>query len=113
MLSGVTRMTVSLVVIMFEITGDVQYIVPIMITVMVSKWVGDGISRDGIYDEHILINEYPFLDNKASYRFSNVAKSIMKQNLFVLELRPYTVKVCTQMLRFLLGHKLRKFFCQL
>jgi len=91
MLSGVTRMTVSLVVIMFEITGDVQYIVPIMIVVMVAKWVGDGIAHDGIYDEHILLNEYPFLDNKASYRFSQVAKSIMKPNLFVLELRPYSV----------------------
>ena len=93
MLSGVTRMTVSLVVIMFEITGDVQYIVPIMITVMVAKWFGDGICKDGIYDEHILLNEYPFLDNKASYRFSQVARNIMKENLSFLELRSYTVGV--------------------
>ena len=93
MLSGVTRMTVSLVVIMFEITGDVQYIVPIMIVVMVAKWVGDMICKDSIYEEHILYNEYPFLDNKASYRFDEVAKTIMKPNLFVLELRPYTVNV--------------------
>ena len=30
-LGGVTRMTVSLVVIMFELTGGVRYIVPLMV----------------------------------------------------------------------------------
>ena len=40
MLSGVTRMTVSLVVIMFELTGGITYIVPIMVAVMIAKWVG-------------------------------------------------------------------------
>ncbi|CAG2216453.1 CLCN3_4_5 [Mytilus edulis] len=33
-LGGVTRMTVSLVVIMFELTGGLQYIVPLMLAVM-------------------------------------------------------------------------------
>ena len=93
MLGGVSRMTISLVVIMFEITGDVNYIVPIMLTVMVAKWSGEFLNRDGIYDEYIVLKEYPFLDNNASYRFSDVSKSIMKQNLFVLELRPYSVQV--------------------
>ena len=32
-LGGVTRMTVSLVVIMFELTGGVRYIVPLMVSV--------------------------------------------------------------------------------
>ncbi|KAJ1969589.1 glycerol ethanol, ferric requiring protein, partial [Dimargaris verticillata] len=40
-LGGVTKMTVSLVVIMFELTGALHYIVPTMITVMVTKIVGD------------------------------------------------------------------------
>ena len=31
-LGGVTRMTVSLVVIMFELTGGVRYIVPLMVS---------------------------------------------------------------------------------
>ena len=38
-LSGVTRMTVSLVVIMFEVTGGMQYIVPFMVATMASKWI--------------------------------------------------------------------------
>lgn len=33
-LGGVTRMTVSLVVIMFELTGSLQFIVPTMAAVM-------------------------------------------------------------------------------
>ncbi|KAA8582691.1 hypothetical protein FQN60_006362 [Etheostoma spectabile] len=37
-LGGVTRMTVSLVVIMFELTGGLEYIVPLMAATMTSKW---------------------------------------------------------------------------
>ncbi|KAM5345491.1 hypothetical protein ACJ41O_011353 [Fusarium nematophilum] len=62
-LAGVTRMTVSIVVIMFELTGALTYVLPIMIAVMISKWVGDAFSRRGIYESWIHLNEYPFLDN--------------------------------------------------
>lgn len=41
--------TVSLVVIMFELTGGLTYIVPIMVAVMISKWVGDALFKDGMY----------------------------------------------------------------
>ncbi|EAQ89079.1 hypothetical protein CHGG_05698 [Chaetomium globosum CBS 148.51] len=61
-LAGVTRMTVSIVVIMFELTGALNYVLPIMIAVMISKWVGDAFSRRGIYESWIHFNEYPFLD---------------------------------------------------
>ena len=62
-LAGVTRMTVSIVVIMFELTGALTYVLPIMVAVMISKWVGDAFSRRGIYESWIQFNEYPFLDN--------------------------------------------------
>lgn len=62
-LGGVTRMTVSIVVIMFELTGALTYVLPIMIAVMVSKWVGDAFGKRGIYESWIQFNEYPFLDN--------------------------------------------------
>lgn len=62
-LTGVTRMTVSIVVIMFELTGALTYVLPIMVAVMISKWVGDAFSRQGIYESWIHFNEYPFLDN--------------------------------------------------
>ncbi|RCI13711.1 hypothetical protein L249_7957 [Ophiocordyceps polyrhachis-furcata BCC 54312] len=62
-LAGVTRMTVSIVVIMFELTGALTYVLPIMVAVMTSKWVGDAISSRGIYESWIHLKEYPFLDN--------------------------------------------------
>ena len=34
-------MTISLTVIIVESTGDITYGIPIMITVMVAKWIGD------------------------------------------------------------------------
>lgn len=57
-------MTVSIVVIMFELTGALTYVLPIMIAVMLSKWVGDAFGKRGIYESWIRFNEYPFLDNR-------------------------------------------------
>ncbi|OQO13531.1 hypothetical protein B0A48_01760 [Cryoendolithus antarcticus] len=63
-LAGATRMTVSIVVIMFELTGALSYVLPIMVAVMLAKWTGDGIHKRGIYEAWIHLNGYPFLDNK-------------------------------------------------
>ena len=63
-LGGVTRMTVSIVVIMFELTGALTYVLPIMVAVMLSKWVGDALGKQGIYESWIHRNAYPFLDNR-------------------------------------------------
>ncbi|PAA61850.1 hypothetical protein BOX15_Mlig002140g1 [Macrostomum lignano] len=61
-LGGVTRMTLSLVAIMLELTGGLEYSLPLMIAALTSKWVGDGLSGGGgIYEAHIRLNGYPFL----------------------------------------------------
>ncbi|XP_023229740.1 H(+)/Cl(-) exchange transporter 3-like isoform X1 [Centruroides sculpturatus] len=77
-LGGVTRMTVSLVVVMFEMTGSVNYIVPLMVAIMTSKWVGDAFGKEGIYDAHIQLNCYPFLDNKTEFTETTLAADAMK-----------------------------------
>ena len=77
-LGGVTRMTVSLVVIMFELTGGLQYIVPLMAAVMTAKWVGDAFGKEGIYDAHIHLNGYPFLDSKEEFTHTTVAADVMR-----------------------------------
>jgi len=77
-LGGVTRMTVSLVVIMFELTGGVRYIVPLMAAAMASKWVGDALGRMGIYDAHIDLNGYPFLDCKDEFGHTTLAADVMQ-----------------------------------
>ncbi|KAF9054444.1 Cl-channel protein [Panaeolus papilionaceus] len=61
MLGGVTRMTISLVVILFELTGALSHVLPIMICVMTSKWVGDALGKDGIYAAWIAMRRYPWL----------------------------------------------------
>ncbi|KAJ5463951.1 CTD kinase subunit gamma Ctk3C-terminal [Penicillium sp. IBT 31633x] len=63
-LGGATRMTLSIVVIMFELTGALTYVIPIMIAVMLSKWCGDIFGKRGIYESWIRVNEYPFLDHR-------------------------------------------------
>lgn len=77
-LGGVTRMTVSLVVIMFELTGGLQYIVPLMVAAVMSKWVGDAFGKEGIYDGHIHLNGYPFLDSKDEFTHTTLATDVMK-----------------------------------
>lgn len=81
-LGGVTRMTVSLVVIMFELTGGVRYIVPLMAAAMASKWVGDALGKQGIYDAHIMLNAYPFLDSKEEFASTALASDVMQPKQF-------------------------------
>uniref|UniRef100_A0A671KVC2 Chloride channel protein n=1 Tax=Sinocyclocheilus anshuiensis TaxID=1608454 RepID=A0A671KVC2_9TELE len=77
-LGGVTRMTVSLVVIMFELTGGLEYIVPLMAAAMTSKWVADALGRESIYEAHIRLNGYPFLEAKEEFRHKTLATDVMR-----------------------------------
>eukprot|EP01065_Artemidia_motanka_P018337 TRINITY_DN21656_c1_g1_i1.p1 TRINITY_DN21656_c1_g1~~TRINITY_DN21656_c1_g1_i1.p1 ORF type:complete len:982 (+),score=78.58 TRINITY_DN21656_c1_g1_i1:116-3061(+) len=64
-LCGVTRMTISLVTIMFELTGGLEYVIPVTIGVVVSKWVADGLGgRDSIYTLLMDVKGLNFLDPK-------------------------------------------------
>lgn len=93
-LAGVTRMTVSIVVIMFELTGALDYVLPIMIAVMISKWVGDAFSRRSIYESWIQFNEYPYLDNSEEMVIPDIpASQIMTriEDLVVLTATGHTI----------------------
>ncbi|KAF2836657.1 hypothetical protein M501DRAFT_1018548 [Patellaria atrata CBS 101060] len=96
-LGGATRMTVSIVVIMFELTGALTYVLPIMIAVMISKWVGDAISTRGIYESWIHFNGYPFLDNSEdnSARIPDVAAAQVMtriEDLIVITATGHTIQ---------------------
>eukprot|EP00092_Neocalanus_flemingeri_P026252 GFUD01028453.1.p1 GENE.GFUD01028453.1~~GFUD01028453.1.p1 ORF type:complete len:759 (+),score=230.31 GFUD01028453.1:82-2358(+) len=60
MLGGVVRMTISLTVILIEATGNLTYGFPIMVVLMVAKWVGDYFN-EGLYDIHIQLAGVPLL----------------------------------------------------
>ncbi|BGP25738.1 chloride channel [Rhodotorula toruloides] len=77
-LGGVTRMTISLVVILFELTGAIDIVLQLMMAVMVAKFTGDYISKEGIYETWINLRKYPFLNNKADYRCDTIlARHVM------------------------------------
>lgn len=62
-LSGITHLTVTVVVIMFELTGAFKYILPTMITVAVTKAINDryGAGHGGIADQMIEFNGLPLI----------------------------------------------------
>lgn len=100
-LGGVTRMTVSIVVIMFELTGALTYVLPIMIAVMVSKWVGDAFGKRGIYESWIHFDGYPFLDNSDEYPIPDIPASQIAtriEDLVVLTATGHTIESLTKIL---------------
>ncbi|KAF9277323.1 hypothetical protein BGZ68_009388 [Mortierella alpina] len=84
-LSGVTRMTVSLVVIMFELTGAMTYSLPIMMAVMIGKFVGDAFSPDAFFNKLIDLNGHPYLDNKKDYNTFGTAADIADRFLETID----------------------------
>ncbi|KAL1306923.1 hypothetical protein AAFC00_005566 [Neodothiora populina] len=81
-LAGVSRMTISLCVIMFELTGELEYVVPHMIAIMVAKWVADSLGKEGVYDLAQNVLGHPFLDLDHSMAL------VQKENALVEELIP-------------------------
>lgn len=61
LLAGMTRITISLCVMMIEATGNVRYGLPLMLAIMGAKLVGDAINA-GLYDQIILVKHWPFLE---------------------------------------------------
>lgn len=92
-------MTVSLVVIVFELTGGLEYIVPLMAAVMTSKWVGDAFGREGIYESHIRLNGYPFLDAKSEFTHTTLAREVCQNQMLLVTYTVYSMyKRCGEML---------------
>lgn len=70
-LAGVTRTTISLAVIVVELTGTLDYVVPVAIAVLAAKVTSDAILAEGIYDLVIHLNQFPYLDCKKVHHFGS------------------------------------------
>mmetsp|Transcript_99887 Transcript_99887/g.287001 ORF Transcript_99887/g.287001 Transcript_99887/m.287001 type:complete len:1585 (+) Transcript_99887:104-4858(+) len=91
MLGGVCRVTISLVVIMYELTSALQLIVPFMLAVLTAKWVGDSFTH-GIYDDYIRLRGYPYLHEPDDFTFGTRACDIMDEDLVCMYADAGTVK---------------------
>ncbi|KAL9656395.1 hypothetical protein ABK040_005161 [Willaertia magna] len=84
LLSGVTRAIVSVSVIMMEITGSV-FVVPVMISVIIAKWVSESLSKKGVYELTMEMNKYPYLvEENTRFYETNVSSVMTSGKLFVL-----------------------------
>ena len=74
-------------VIVFELTGALSHVLPIMISVMVSKWVGDAMGKEGIYAVWIAMRQYPWLPPGEYRDKGQTAAQIMKpaENLVIIQ----------------------------
>ncbi|KAG2111266.1 chloride channel [Suillus discolor] len=104
-LSGVTRTTVSLSVIMFELTDTLTYAVPVMLSVLVAKTVADALEPKGIYDLVIELSQLPYLDAKHEYLWSNLSiKEVTDRDVDVIRVdRHNTVESLRDQLQSLLN----------
>lgn len=78
-------MTLSLTVILIEATGNITLGVPVMIVLMIAKWVGD-LFTEGIYDMHIQLQGVPVLGWEPPEMTSNIsAKKVMSHPVVKLD----------------------------
>jgi chloride channel 3/4/5 len=47
--------------------SHIHLVLPIMVAVMLAKWVGDKIESESIYDKLIHLNQYPFLEPREDF----------------------------------------------
>lgn len=84
-LGGVVRMTISLTVIVIEATGCISFGLPIMICLMISKWVADSFI-EGLYDLAIKSANVPFLEWEPPLKsYSIYASDVMEPKVKVLQ----------------------------
>ncbi|XP_053916136.1 chloride channel protein C-like isoform X2 [Cuculus canorus] len=92
--SGVSRLTISLTVIMVEITNDVQSLLLIMVAVMVAKMVGDLFSAS-LYSSLLKLKLIPYLEVEPFVRHKTKwlnlelfsARDVMEPGVRVLHLK--------------------------
>jgi chloride channel 3/4/5 len=65
-LAGVSRMTISLCAIMFELTGELDATLPHMVAILVAKWTADSMGRQSVYDLAQSVLGHPFLDHESA-----------------------------------------------
>lgn len=90
-LGGSMRMTVSLCVIMVEITNNLKLLPLIMLVLLISKAVGDAFN-EGLYEEQARLRGIPLLESRPKYEMRKMTAKGVCGNQKVVYL-PRVVKV--------------------
>lgn len=84
-LSGITNLTLTVVVIMFEVTGAFTYILPTMVVVAFTRIICSSFGAEGgIADQMIIVNGFPLMEEqKGDHEFMDdfYADDIMTKEL--------------------------------
>lgn len=81
MLSGMARITISLVVILMETTGEANWSIPLFVVVMCATWTGNYFNK-GIYHIHIELRHIPLLEQRPEDELLALqAKDIMSEKV--------------------------------
>ena len=79
-LSGVTRMTISLCVIILEITNDIDYLPPIMLAIIIAKAVADSFNVS-LYLMIVEQKGMPYLPNRLTYGMAKFTDSLSAEGI--------------------------------
>eukprot|EP01059_Diplonema_ambulator_P003889 TRINITY_DN1357_c0_g2_i3.p1 TRINITY_DN1357_c0_g2~~TRINITY_DN1357_c0_g2_i3.p1 ORF type:complete len:860 (+),score=262.60 TRINITY_DN1357_c0_g2_i3:31-2610(+) len=69
--AGVSRLTISLLIIMLEITHEIKFLPPIMVGIMVAKWTADYKQPVSLYHSLIHALGVPFLESGKERQLSH------------------------------------------
>ncbi|WIA10530.1 hypothetical protein OEZ86_000660 [Tetradesmus obliquus] len=87
-MSSVTRLTIALAVIMVEISDDVHMLLPVLVAIMVAKWVADAATHS-LYHALLEVKCAPFLVHEPVSKFSLEllpVSTVMRSPVVTLEL---------------------------
>ncbi|VVC39690.1 Chloride channel, voltage gated,Chloride channel, core [Cinara cedri] len=83
-LGGIVRATISLTVVFIEATGNLQFLLPLMVTLFTAKWTGDFFT-DGIYEMQIKLSGVPLLASEPPSLTSDITtEDFMSDTVCVL-----------------------------
>ncbi|KAL3159050.1 hypothetical protein ABBQ32_011048 [Trebouxia sp. C0010 RCD-2024] len=68
-MGGVTRLTISLAVIMMEVSNDVRMVLPLLVAIIMAKWIADAVSHS-LYHSILEVKCVPILHSDVASRVS-------------------------------------------
>jgi chloride channel 2 len=83
--AGAITQTISTAVILLEITGDLNFICPALVAIMISVGISKKVSVN-IYDSMLIIRRLPFLPDLKRRSYSQLAKDFMRSDVPALAL---------------------------